>query len=136
MCFGPGFVRTPPEEAAVGFRGKMADTFLFENKFLSLEERLRAENEQASANRPCAVGDRMTLDLNTDPPFIRQGSGRRPGPRKLQARPPALSAPAPSLFSVPNLLPGHPLDCDPWFCLSFHLTYFPCTLPAMGRDGM
>ena len=56
---------------------KMADTFL-ESKFLSLEDRLRAENEAPRINPT----ERMTLDFNTEQPFVRQGSGRRPGPRK------------------------------------------------------
>ena len=36
-----------------------------------LEERMRIEKE------------RMALDVNTEIPFVRQGSGRRPGPRKF-----------------------------------------------------
>ena len=49
-----------------------------QSKFLSLEDRLRAENE--TARNP---NEKMTLDLNAaEAPFIRQGSGRRPGPRK------------------------------------------------------
>lgn len=36
-----------------------------------LEERMRIEK------------DRMALDINNDMPFVRQGSGRRPGPCKF-----------------------------------------------------
>ena len=38
-----------------------------------LEERMRIENMQ----------DRMALDVNNELPFVRQGSGRRPGPCKF-----------------------------------------------------
>ena len=50
------------------------------SKFLSLEDRLRAENEAAARNNQ---PERMTLE--SEALFVRQGSGRRPGPLPLQA---------------------------------------------------
>ena len=50
-----------------------------QSKFLSLEDRLRAEISEATRSQ-----ERMTLDINNEVPFVRQGSGRRPGPRKFQ----------------------------------------------------
>lgn len=44
---------------------------------LSLEERLRAENTEAARLNQ----ERMSID--NEVPFVRQGSGRRPGPRKI-----------------------------------------------------
>ena len=49
-----------------------------QSKFLSLEDRLRAEINEAARTQ-----EKMTLDINNEVPFVRQGSGRRPGPRKL-----------------------------------------------------
>ena len=50
-----------------------------QSKFLSLEDRLRAEISEATRSQ-----EKMTLDINNEVPFVRQGSGRRPGPRKFQ----------------------------------------------------
>lgn len=48
---------------------------------LSLEERLRAENTEAARLNP----EKMSID--NEVPFVRQGSGRRPGPRKRKHNP-------------------------------------------------
>ena len=49
-----------------------------QSKFASLEDRLRAEITEATRSQ-----EKMTLDINNEVPFVRQGSGRRPGPRKF-----------------------------------------------------
>lgn len=58
--------------------------YLLESKMVSLQNLLSLEERIRSENTEAARLNQEKMSIDNEVPFVRQGSGRRPGPRKTK----------------------------------------------------